>query len=104
MSFELPLVVRKPWPLACSVNTALNLVEMIVKSESPPPPARTKFFHLSFLDQNVVRVYTQTLLIFPVSSIPQQQIGNLVDFLDSFRIRMRQKPPFRPLAMASVSL
>ncbi|KAF1940952.1 trichothecene 3-O-acetyltransferas-like protein [Clathrospora elynae] len=36
---------------------------MIVKSESPP--ARTKSFHLSCLDQNVVRVYTQTLSIFP---------------------------------------
>ncbi|KAF1849789.1 trichothecene 3-O-acetyltransferas-like protein [Cucurbitaria berberidis CBS 394.84] len=37
---------------------------MIVKSESPPP-LRTKSFHLSFVDQNVVRVYTQTLSVFP---------------------------------------
>jgi hypothetical protein len=29
----------------------------------------TKPFHLSFLDQNVVRVYTQTLSIFPVSVV-----------------------------------
>jgi hypothetical protein len=39
---------------------------MIVKAESPPADA-TRPFHLSFLDQNAVRVYTQTLSIFPVS-------------------------------------
>ncbi|KAF2833667.1 trichothecene 3-O-acetyltransferas-like protein [Ophiobolus disseminans] len=37
---------------------------MIVKADSPPL-VETKSFHLSFLDQNVVRVYTQTLSIFP---------------------------------------
>ncbi|KAH7094490.1 trichothecene 3-O-acetyltransferas-like protein [Paraphoma chrysanthemicola] len=37
---------------------------MIVRTTTPPP-AETKSFHLSFLDQNVVRVYTQTLSIFP---------------------------------------
>ncbi|KAL6703240.1 hypothetical protein ACN47E_010102 [Coniothyrium glycines] len=37
---------------------------MIVKSD-PPPSSKTDSFHLSFLDQNVVRVYTQTLSLFP---------------------------------------
>ncbi|KAL5120141.1 hypothetical protein ACEQ8H_001967 [Pleosporales sp. CAS-2024a] len=35
---------------------------MIVRAETPPG---AQPFHLSFLDQNVVRVYTQTLSIFP---------------------------------------
>ncbi|KAF1928513.1 uncharacterized protein M421DRAFT_420399 [Didymella exigua CBS 183.55] len=37
---------------------------MIVKAESPPADDFREF-HLSFLDQNNVRVYTQTLCIFP---------------------------------------
>ncbi|KAF3036916.1 hypothetical protein E8E12_004258 [Didymella heteroderae] len=37
---------------------------MIVKAESPPAE-ELRTFHLSFLDQNNVRVYTQTLCIFP---------------------------------------
>jgi hypothetical protein len=41
---------------------------MIVKLDSPPL-LEHKPFHLSFLDQNVVRVYTQTLSIFPVSGM-----------------------------------
>lgn len=65
---DLPLVSRKPWPLDSIASTARCLVKMIVKSESPPPP-QTNNFHLSHLDQNVVRVYTQTLSIFPVSGL-----------------------------------
>jgi len=62
---DLPLVLRKPWPLESLASSASCLVKMIAKSPSPPPK-RTKAFHLSHLDQNVVRVYTQTLSIFPV--------------------------------------
>lgn len=40
---------------------------MIVKAESPPAED-LRTFHLSFLDQNTVRVYTQTLCVFPVST------------------------------------
>ncbi|KAI8934321.1 hypothetical protein NX059_009058 [Plenodomus lindquistii] len=61
---DIPLVSRKPWPLESIASSASCLVKMIVKSVSPPPE-RTKAFHLSHLDQNVVRVYTQTLSIFP---------------------------------------
>ncbi|KAF2849025.1 trichothecene 3-O-acetyltransferas-like protein [Plenodomus tracheiphilus IPT5] len=61
---DLPLVSRKPWPLESIASSASCLVKMIVKSLSPPPK-RTRSFHLSHLDQNVVRVYTQTLSIFP---------------------------------------
>lgn len=61
---DLPLVLRKPWPLESIASSASCIVKMIVKSVSPPPK-RTKAFHLSHLDQNVVRVYTQTLSIFP---------------------------------------
>ncbi len=69
MSLNLPLVLPKPRPLdriAYIAGTALRLAKMIVKTQSPPPPA-TKSFHLSHLDQNAVRVYIQTLCIFPVS-------------------------------------
>ncbi|KAH3917024.1 hypothetical protein HBI56_167900 [Parastagonospora nodorum] len=45
-------------------SIASQSLTMIVKSKTPPP-METKPFHLSFLDQNVVRVYTQTLSIFP---------------------------------------
>ena len=63
---DFPLVPPQPWPLDCIASTARCLFKMIVKSESPPP-RRIKSFHLTHLDQNVVRVYTQTLSIFPVS-------------------------------------
>ena len=65
MSLDFPLVLRKPQLLDSVASSASRIFRMIVKSESPPP-MRTKSFHLSYLDQNVVRVYTQTLSIFPV--------------------------------------
>jgi hypothetical protein len=68
MSLDLPLTLRKPWLIDDIASIASRSLRMIVKSESPPP-TETKSFHLSFLDQNVVRVYTQTLSIFPVSMI-----------------------------------
>lgn len=50
-------------------------INMIVKSESPPVED-VRSFHLSFLDQNAVRVYTQTLCIFPVSTYhPEECVG-----------------------------
>ena len=56
---------------------------MIVKAE-PPPAEDQKTFHLSFLDQNAVRVYTQTLCIFPVSTITitVHVEANTTEFLD----------------------
>lgn len=61
---DLPRVSHKPWPLESIATSASCLVKMIAKSPFPPPK-RTRAFHLSHLDQNVVRVYTQTLSIFP---------------------------------------
>lgn len=68
MSLDLPLTLSKPW-LSDSVTKILpRWVEMIAKSDHPPL-LEYKSFNLSFLDQNVVRVYTQTLSIFPVSTL-----------------------------------
>lgn len=67
MSLDLPLTLRKPWLLDSIASIASRSVSMIVRTSSPPP-TESKAFHLSFLDQNVVRVYTQTLSIFPVSA------------------------------------
>lgn len=66
MSLDLPLTLRKPWLLRSIASIASRCVRMIVKSDNSPL-VESKPFHLSFLDQNVVRVYTQTLSIFPVS-------------------------------------
>lgn len=66
---DLPLISRQSWLRDSVASTASNIVQMIVKSEGPPS-AQTDSFHLSFLDQNVVRVYTQTLSIFPVRLCP----------------------------------
>lgn len=100
MSLDLPLVLRKPWTLNCIASTALRAVEMIVKSESPPP-FRTKAFHLSFLDQNVVRVYTQTLSIFPVSLSPANRspsVSNVEAMADYFCCSFQTKTRPRPLS------
>jgi hypothetical protein len=68
MSLDFLLTLRKPWLLLEYIAIlASRSVRMIVKSVSPPPVEQAAF-HLSFLDQNVVRVYTQTLSIFPVSN------------------------------------
>ncbi|KAF1834945.1 hypothetical protein BDW02DRAFT_620534 [Decorospora gaudefroyi] len=63
MPLDLPLVLHRPWFLDTIASTTSRFTNMIVKSESSP--ARTKSFHLTCLDQNVVRVYIQTLCIFP---------------------------------------
>lgn len=67
MSLHLPLTLREPWRLNSVASIGLRSVGMIVRSQTPPP-VETKSFHLSFLDQNVARVYTQTLSIFPVGN------------------------------------
>jgi hypothetical protein len=69
MPLDFLLTLRKPWLLLEYIaSRKSHSVKMIVKSESPPP-IEQKTFHLSFLDQNVVRVYTQTLSVFPVSRV-----------------------------------
>jgi hypothetical protein len=88
---DLPLISRRSWLRDCIASTTSSIAQMIVKSESPPS-ARTESFHLSFLDQNVVRVYTQTLSIFPVSRLVYRlALYALLTRLASFRTRMRQK-------------
>jgi hypothetical protein len=68
MSLDLPLTLRKPWLLNSIASILPRCVNMILKTGSPSP-MEVKPFNLSFLDQNVVRVYTQTLSIFPVSFV-----------------------------------
>ncbi|KAH7401570.1 trichothecene 3-O-acetyltransferase-like protein [Pyrenochaeta sp. MPI-SDFR-AT-0127] len=65
---------------------------MIVKSESPPPSLiPSKPFHLSFLDQNVVRVYTQTLSIFPFPD--QNEVEAAIQALgDGLRLTLTRFP------------
>ncbi|KZM24373.1 uncharacterized protein EKO05_0007154 [Ascochyta rabiei] len=64
---------------------------MIVKSESPPAED-VKSFHLSFLDQNAVRVYTQTLCIFPFPD--QNHAETAIRALDDGLRLTLQKFPF----------
>jgi hypothetical protein len=69
MPLNFPLTLRSPRHLENIACIASRLVSMIVKLDSPPPPVETKPFHLSFLDQNAVRVYTATMSVFPVSVV-----------------------------------
>ncbi|KAJ4986235.1 hypothetical protein SVAN01_08282 [Stagonosporopsis vannaccii] len=64
---------------------------MIVKAESPPAED-LKSFHLSFLDQNAVRVYTQTLCIFPFPD--QNNAEAAIQALDHGLRLTLQKFPF----------
>jgi hypothetical protein len=66
MSLHFPPTLREPWFTDSLASIASRSLSMILRAETPPPMDR-KSFHLSFLDQNVVRCYTQTLTIFPVS-------------------------------------
>jgi hypothetical protein len=90
MSLDIPLTLRKPWLLQHIASLSSRTFRMIVKAESPPP-VPTKSFHLSFLDQNVVRVYTQTLSIFPVSTTGWPRSTRHIDSCSSFLIRMKPK-------------
>jgi hypothetical protein len=65
MPLNLSLVSHKYWLPDSIASSTSRFVNMIVKSQNPDIP--TKSFHLSCMDQNVVRVYIQTLCIFPVS-------------------------------------
>ena len=96
MSLDLPLTLRKPWLFDSIASIASRSVRMIVKSGSPPP-VQSKSFHLSFLDQNVVRVYTQTLSIFPVSvmAVLERNLAFLTTRFSSL-IRMKRKQPSQP--------
>jgi len=64
---------------------------MIVKAKSPPAED-LKSFHLSFLDQNAVRVYTQTLCIFPFRD--QNNAEAAIAALDDGLRLTLQKLPF----------
>jgi len=64
---------------------------MIVKAKSPPVED-LKSFHLSFLDQNAVRVYTQTLCIFPFRD--QNNAEAAIAALDDGLRLTLQKLPF----------
>lgn len=68
MSLDFPLTLRKPWLLSSITSILSRCVNMILKTDHPSP-VDVKSFHLSFLDQHIVRVYTQTLSIFPVSKV-----------------------------------
>ncbi|CAE7194053.1 Transferase domain containing protein [Pyrenophora teres f. teres] len=63
MALDLPLVLMEPRLLDTVASTTSRIVDMLTRQHSPP--VQTKSFHLSCLDQNVVRVYIQTLCIFP---------------------------------------
>jgi len=67
MSLELPLVLVEPRLLDTVASTTSRIVDMLTRQHTPP--VQTRSFHLSCLDQNVVRVYIQTLCIFPVSHL-----------------------------------
>jgi hypothetical protein len=94
MSLDIPLTLRKPWLLHHIASLSSRTFSMIVKAESPPP-VQSKPFHLSFLDQNVVRVYTQTLTIFPVSVTAWPSPSRNIDSSFSFLIRMKPRQPSR---------
>jgi hypothetical protein len=77
MFLQRPLTILKPWFSKSITSTTPRCAEMIFKTNSTPT-VETKPFHLSFLDQNNVRVYTQTLSIFPVSSRWKESLLNLL--------------------------
>ncbi|CAI9634526.1 unnamed protein product [Alternaria burnsii] len=63
MSLDFPLVLRNGRLFEPVASPIPRLLDMLNTAHSPP--VQTKSFHLSCLDQNVVRVYIQTLCIFP---------------------------------------
>jgi hypothetical protein len=101
MPLHFPLTLRRrrrPQSLEPVARAASSLVTttMIVKLDNPRLPEH-KPFHLSFLDQNVVRVYTQTLSIFPVSVMAaSQRHPHIADRPLSSLIRMKPKQPSKP--------
>lgn len=48
---------------------------MILKSPTPPPREVDETLHLTALDQNIVRVYTQIFLIFPFPDANQREVA-----------------------------
>jgi hypothetical protein len=90
MPLDFPLSLRSPRPLEYIACIASRLVSMIVKLDSPPP-VESKPFHLSFLDQNVVRVYTATMSVFPVSAMVFSSAPHTADRSLSSRTRMKPK-------------
>ena len=68
MPLDLPLVMSRSRLLGSVAASAPRLLTMLTKPEAPS--SRTKTFQLSCLDQNIVRVYIQTLSIVPVRCRP----------------------------------
>jgi hypothetical protein len=86
MSLELPLVLRNGRLFDPITSTIPRVLEML--SKPPVPPVPTKSFHLSCLDQHVVRVYIQTLCIFPVCFSELSVVSSLeVDVVRSSPIK-----------------
>lgn len=92
MSLELPLVSRNGRLFDPITSTIPRFLEMLAKPHVPPIPMKS--FHLSCLDQNVVRVYIQTLCIFPVCFPELCVVLAEVDAIRSFRTRISPKMPY----------
>lgn len=84
MSLDFPLVLRNGRLFEPIASTIPHLLDMLNTAHSPP--VQTKSFHLSCLDQNVVRVYIQTLCIFPVCHSEPCVVLTSIDVIRSFLI------------------
>ncbi|KAG9186365.1 trichothecene 3-O-acetyltransferase [Alternaria panax] len=73
MSLDFPLVLRNGRLFEPIASTIPRLLDMLSTAHSPP--VQTKSFHLSCLDQNVVRVYIQTLCIFPFPDLNDAEMA-----------------------------
>lgn len=102
MSLDLPLVLTKSRLLDTVASSAPRLFKMLPKPETPA--IRTKSFHLSCLDQNIVRVYIQTLCIFPVCWREYSKCLVGADRGASSLIRTMPKLPYTPSAVVFASL
>ena len=102
MSLDLPLVLTKSRLLDTVASSAPRLFKMLPKPEAPA--VRTKSFHLSCLDQNIVRVYIQTLCIFPVCWREYSECIVGADRGASSLIRTTPKLPYTPSAVVFASL
>jgi hypothetical protein len=84
MSLDFPLVLRNGRLFEPIASTIPRFLDMLSKAHSPP--VQTNSFHLSCLDQNIVRVYIQTLCIFPVCHPRTCAVLTEADIVRSFLI------------------
>jgi hypothetical protein len=92
MSLELPLVSHNRRLFEPITSTIPRFLDMLTKSHIAP--VQTKSFHLSCLDQHVVRVYIQTLCIFPVCFLDACAVLTEVDVVRSFPTRITPRMPY----------